>query len=146
MLRHTLLAAVVGMLSSGAALAQPTACPCVSSATRVNGGDIAALLRGNTVCAVLGTERWQEFHQVGGQLFEMGNVAGGELAGSWEVALLTRVRYNYGSGGSYDYAVCTEGSNVHFCGSPFSGRDIPNATLVPGRTNCPGAARPAASR
>lgn len=143
MLRNAILAGVLGVLSMSSALAQ-TPCPCNSGAgTRLTGpGEIANLLRGNTVCGILGTERWQEFHRAGGSLFEMGNVPNGEEVGTWDannVGGERRITYSYGTGGSggtYSYAVCQQATNVHFCGAMFGGRDILNATLVAGRNSC----------
>ena len=143
MLRNTILAGVLGIVSASSVLAQ-TACPCAGGGgTRLTGaGEIATLLRGNTVCGILGTERWQEFHRAGGALFEMGNVPNGEEVGTWDpnnVGGERRITYSYGAGGSggvYSYAVCQQGSNVHFCGAMFGGRDVTNATLVAGRNSC----------
>ncbi len=149
MLRNTILAGVLGIVSASSVLAQ-TACPCAGGGgTRLTGaGEIATLLRGNTVCGILDSERWQEFHRGGGgggsgPLFEMGNVPNGEEVGTWDANNTggqgRRITYSYGtagSGGTYHYAVCQQGSNVHFCGQMFGGRDITNATLVAGRNSC----------
>ncbi len=145
MLRNTILAGLFGAILSTAAVAQ-NACPCAGG-TQVTGvGAIGQLLRGKTACAVLGNERWQEFHQTGGALFELGNVTPlGEEVGTWDVVLVNRVRYSYGAGGAggvYDYNVCTEGASVHFCGSTLGGRNITNATLNDGRAACVVASKP----
>jgi hypothetical protein len=48
-----------------------------------------------------------------------------------------RVRYDYGTGGAYTYAVCREGaSTYHFCGSNFGGRNITNASIQAGQVGC----------
>jgi hypothetical protein len=146
MLRNTVLAGVLVLGFSGAAFAQ-SACPC-GGGTRVLGTDIVTLLAGKKVCAVLGSERWQEIHQgsatpAGGPLAETGS-GSPEVIGSWSVldvavgdGSTARVRYDYGSGGAYEYAVCTEGgSSVHFCGASFGGRNVTNASLVGAAASC----------
>jgi hypothetical protein len=152
MLRNTIVAGVLGLLAASSVLAQT--CPC-GGGTRLTGPiAIARVLGGNTVCAVLGSEQWQEFHQRlgggvgGGQLFEMGNVPNGELAGTWDTNN-DSITYSYGtagSGGVYSYAVCKDGANVNYCGLTVPGRNITNVVVVPGRSSCgfPSAAAPAA--
>ena len=147
MLRNTILAGVLGVLVSGSAFAQ-LACPC-GGGSRVTGNSLVTLLAGRTACAVLGSERWQEFHQgataAGGQLIDWKLGAPPELpeiVGSWSiVGDPARARYDYGTGGVYEYAVCLEGANsVHFCGAELGGRNITNAFLVNGQAGCTGLA------
>ncbi len=149
MLRNTILAAVVGFMAAGSAIAQP-ACPCAGG-NRVVGPALTNLLAGRTACAVLGTEKWQEFHQgataAGGNLIDWKLGAAPEppeVVGTWSIVGLgaggglPRARYDYGSGGAYEYAVCQEGGSVHFCGAALGGRNIVNAFMVNGQAACPG--------
>lgn len=134
MRRITLLAGILALGATGSALAQ-TACPCAGGTFQPR-ASIVNLLGGKTVCAVLGSEAWQEVHTgttaAGGQLADLkGTATAQEVVGSWSVVgtgANSRVRYNYGSGGTYDYAVCTEGTSVHFCGA----RNITNARVING--------------
>ncbi len=136
MLRKLMVAGLIGVAAAGSAVAQ-TACPCAGgSGVLLGQTQLAADLTGNTVCAVLGTERWQEWHD-GTSLFELGeNFASPDLVGSWSTTASGQVIYNYGSGGAYTYAVCKEGLNHHFCGASFGGRDVTNATVRPGKATC----------
>lgn len=156
MVRNTILAAVVGFMAVGTAVAQP-ACPCAGG-NRVIGPALTNLLAGRTACAVLGSEKWQEFHQgataAGGNLIDWKLGAAPEapeVVGTWSIVGLgaggglPRARYDYGSGGAFEYAVCQEGANtVHFCGAALGGRDITNAFMVNGQAGCPGFAAPSA--
>jgi hypothetical protein len=110
--------------------------------------EIGALLFGKTVCAKLGTDAWQEFHNgsaSGGRVidYKLGptdKVDPSKDMGSWSLPGGTganaRVTYNYGSGGSYSYEVCQSGASVHFCGARYGGRDIIGATLKTGQQSC----------
>lgn len=128
------------LLLGFAATAQAqVACPC-GGGTRMDATQINSTLNGNTVCAILGAERWQEWHN-GSAIFELGNnPPGGENVGTWSVAGTdandSTVTYNYGSGGSYPYSMCVEGAtppfSYHFCGAKI----ITNATVQPGQGGC----------
>ena len=108
------LIATLGL--AGQASAQlPALCPC--DASKIQRTDVAALVRGNTACAVRGSERWQEFHQPGGNLidYKLGPTSTtdpSEKVGTWLAGFASRltpqpnVTYNYGSGSTYAYAVC----------------------------------------
>ncbi|HRD86556.1 MAG TPA: hypothetical protein PLF63_15470 [Rubrivivax sp.] len=150
MLRNTLLAGLLGLAAAGTALAQIAACPCAGG-NRLLGANLGNALQGNTACAVLGNEQWQEFHQgtapAGGDLIDWklgtGSSQPPERVGSWSILGLgsdpggARVRYDYGTGGAYTYAVCREGaSTYHFCGSNFGGRNITNASIQAGQVGC----------
>lgn len=128
------------VLAMAAAGASAQNCSCQPSASRMNQTDLAAL-SGRTACAVLSTDRWQEFHNAGGSLVELGNTAGGETVGTWAIVgngANALVRYAYSGGGSYDYQVCQEGTGAvesrtyHFCGA----RNITNARLVASTGTC----------
>lgn len=129
---HLLAASLLAIGTAGTAVAQ-TACPCAGGTFQPR-ANIVTLLGGKTVCAVLGNEAWQEVHTgttaAGGTLSDLkGTATPQEVVGSWSVVgtgATSRVRYNYGTGGTYDYSVCTEGNAVHFCGT----RNITNARVI----------------
>lgn len=109
--------------------------------TSLNQTQISNLLNGNTVCAILGNERWQEWHS-GSSVLELGNDANGEVVGTWSTSgagASATVVYSYGTGGSggvYTYSVCQQGSNYDFCGAAFGGRDVTNALVKTGKGGC----------
>lgn len=133
---------VTGMvLALAAAGAAAQNCSCQSAASRMNQTALSQALTGRTACAVFSTDRWQEYHNAGGSLLELGNTVGGETVGSWSIVgtgANAMVRYTYTGGASYDYQVCEEGSGAvesrtyHFCGA----RNITNARLVAGTGAC----------
>ncbi len=106
------LVATLGLV--GGASAQ-TACPCGGGG--IQRADVALLVTGKTACAVRGNEKWQEFHQAGGSLIDYKLGPGSttdpsEKVGTWLAGVASRtnpqptVTYNYGSGGTYAYAIC----------------------------------------
>lgn len=138
---NSLMAGVVLVLATTGASAQN--CTCQSSATRMNQTDLSQALSGRTACAVLGSDRWQEFHNASGALVELGNTAGGDTVGNWSIVgtgANAVVRYSYNNGGgTYDYQMCKEGTGTtvesltyHFCGT----RNITNARLVASTGPC----------
>lgn len=144
MSRKTAAIGLMSLLMAATAGAQP-ACPCGGGTLVNNASDLSTLLGGKTVCAVLGAERWQEWHS-GSNIFELGNnFASPDLAGTWATSgagVNVIVTYTYAGGSSYRYNVCQEGGNVHFCGSSLGGRNITNAQLLAGKAAC---AAPAAA-
>lgn len=151
MMKQTLLAALLAL--TGAAQAQNN-CPCNGGVgtllTVATNPTLGATLAGKMACAAVGNERWQAWHS--------GTAAGGDLwdyklgpsdpvdpskkMGTYQIqfapqgakvstgATVDRVVYNYGAGGSYSYAVCRIGGNVHaLCGAASGGRDITNVIV-----------------
>lgn len=134
MLRNFITSSVLGLFVVTQAYA---VCPCTEQ-NRLNQTQIGSLLTGNTVCAILGNERWQEWHS-GANIMELGNNANGENVGTWSVSgqgANATVVYNYGTGGSYTYSVCQQGANYDFCGAAFGGRDVTNASVKTGKGGC----------
>ena len=136
MLRNVLIVCNLSLLVSGSVFAQ-VACSCAGG-ERLNDGQIVSALGGKTACAVLGTESWKEFHSgnsvAGGSLIETGRTPN-EGVGSWSVignGANATISYNYGSGGTYAYEVCTQGANIHFCGA----KNITNVTINNGQGGC----------
>jgi hypothetical protein len=126
----------IGVVMAGNAAAQ-NACPCAGG-NRLNQGQISTLLSGNTVCAVLGADRWQEWHN-GASIFELGeNFATPDLAGTWSIVGTgsnATVSYAYTGGSTWAYSVCQDGGSVHFC-TTGGGRNVTNATVRAGKASC----------
>jgi hypothetical protein len=134
---------------AGAALAQtPPPCPC--DASKIQRTDVATLVTGKTACAVRGSERWQEFHQSGGSLIDYKLGPGSttdpsEKVGTWLAGKASRtnplatVTYNYGSGGTYAYAVCAPNATTAgpflFCNISTNEKFDP-VTLKAGQVPC----------
>jgi hypothetical protein len=153
-LNSRFVAGLISVLAGGAAYAQG-ACPCGGAGTRLAEPALSTLLAGKTVCAKVGNEAWQEFHSgstaAGGQLIDYKRGPGhpvdpSEVVGSWSVVGSAgaktgwRVRYDYGSGGAYEYAVCQAGtalSPISFCGTGSTiSRNITGARLQTGQGPC----------
>lgn len=154
------LLALVGCALSGQAAAQTS---CAPTAPTTGGGRVAnnaatqaltTALRNNTVCASRGGERWQEYHTLGNRVIDYKQgpnhaVDPSEDVGSWTISgsnATTTVTYNYGTGGTYSYAVFRDSNSptsfYHFCGvsGPMSqsntGNNIVNATIRTGQVSC----------
>lgn len=136
-------------IAAGPVFAQQGNCPCAGG-TVLNATQIGQTLANQRVCATLVTgsvtERWAELHQSAGA----GASAGGnvvdykkgptdpvdpsKIMGTWSIVGPQSggplVRYNYGAGGTYDYTVCQQNGNLHFCGAAHGGRNITGATLA----------------
>ena len=133
---------VVGLLATGSLLlAGQAMAACTGNAMNVSG--ITTALSGNTVCAVRGKDKWQEYHAPGGGLidYKMGptdKVDPSKNVGSWSVTgnsagNQARVNYNYGSGGQYSYTVYSNGGGSYsFC----SGGEL-LVSVVSGQVKCP---------
>ncbi|MDL2336217.1 MAG: hypothetical protein QFE16_00095 [Pseudomonadota bacterium] len=134
---------------SGASAVQPVdvgqPCACGSGTVVNSPTDLASLLGNKTVCAsVSAKERWQELHggnTTGGGLltdYKRGpsdSVDKSKVVGSWSIVgngANTKVHYDYGAGGTYEYTVCQSGSTLNFCGA----RNITNATLSTSSPPC----------
>ncbi|MFU2485909.1 hypothetical protein [Thauera sp. WH-1] len=127
--------AVLGLVGAGQAHA---ACP---SNGQMNQTQLNSTFPGNTVCAVRGSDRWQEFHQAGGALIDWKMGPGHAVdptkqVGSWSVngtGASARMVYNYGSGGTYSYRVVDNGGGAYsFC----NGDEVHNATVRLGQQSC----------
>lgn len=129
------------------------ACPCTGGA-RLNETQLTNLLTtgdpngtgsaGATVCAIVGSDRWQEYHG-GSRVLELGDNSSGEDVGGWSIngsGNNAAVTYSYGtsgSGGIYTYSVCQAGPLYDFCSvsaSPGPGRDVTNASVKTGKGGC----------
>lgn len=103
---------------------------------------IANALSGKTVCATIGSQKWQEYHQAGGALIDYKKgpsdpVDPTKTVGSWSTSgtdASSRVTYNYGSGGSYSYEVHLSGGTYTLCG--VSGAPTLDVTLPSGQVSC----------
>ena len=114
---------------------------------------LGILLQGKTVCAVLGSDRWQEFHDGTspgpGALFDWKEgpnhpVDPRKQVGTWSIASVTvgnnvreQVTYSYTGGSSYTYRVCQVGSTYTFQQVSPDSTTITGATLLNGSVQCP---------
>ena len=140
---------IAAMGLAGQATAQtPATCPC--DASKIQRTDVATLVTGKTACATRGSERWQEFHQVGGSLidYKLGPTSTtdpSEKVGTWVAGAASRtnsqqtVTYNYGLGGTYAYAVCAANTTTTgpflFCNASTQEKFDP-VDLKPGQVPC----------
>lgn len=95
---------------------------------------------GNTVCATRGNDSWQEYHQAGGALIDWKRgpnhkVDPSKQVGTWSIhgtGSNARLRYNYGSAGTFSYRVYDNGGGSYsFC----DGGELP-VTVRSGQVAC----------
>jgi hypothetical protein len=133
------IALIASLLTAfvGAAQAQTTGCTCDTSATRTaDAAALTTLLSNKMVCASVGGEAWQEWHN-GGTLvdYKRGPADKSDpssTVGTYSVGSNNTVTYIYaGGGGSYTYDVCmVSSSNTYtFCGANWGGRNITGARI-----------------
>jgi hypothetical protein len=124
----------------GVAQAQTTGCTCDTSAARTaDATALTSLLSNKMVCASVGGEAWQEWHNgsSSGPLVDYKRGPGDRSdpsspVGTYTVNSNNTVTYNYaGGGGSYTYDVClVSTSNTYtFCGASHGGRNITGARV-----------------
>lgn len=112
--------------------------------TRIN--QLQDLLPGKTVCAVRGSDRWQEQHRAGGQLWDYKKgpsdpVDPSKQLGSWSIGgpANRQVTYTYtafGSPVSYTFEVHGPiGGLYNFCG--VGAQNVLGAALLNGAVACP---------
>lgn len=109
-----------------------------SSPTKISGSALTNLIPNKTVCAVLGAEKWQEWHSgssgsdnnlIDWKKGSSSTVDPSGPVGKWSTSS-QYVTYNYGTGGTFSYEVHgpsthTEGATYTFCGvSPAPTLDV----------------------
>jgi hypothetical protein len=150
MFNKTSTALLLSMALIGAAQGQT--CSCSGNGTKLGTAEIQALLSNKMVCASVGGEQWQEWHNgnAGGPLVDYKKGPGDQVdpsatVGSFSISSDT-VTYTYGSQ-SYQYEVCQTPSGTTFCGAPFGGRNITGAIVSgsPGLRSCNGVTPAAAT-
>ncbi len=140
MATKTSTALMLALLLGGLGTAQAQSCPCGGGTLLTSAAQVQALLSNAMVCASVGNEQWQEFHQGGTSgpvidykrgsdpvdpseqvgTFLISDTAAGGSAG---------VQYTYGTN-SYAYRVCQATGTVNFCGAALGGRDIIGARVA----------------
>jgi hypothetical protein len=113
---------------------------CASPATQVTGAALTNLISGNTVCAVQGSDKWQEQHRAGAQLWDYKKgpsdpVDPTKQVGTWSIAGDT-VTYAYTGGPSYTYSVYDDGGTYSFCTAPGGSIVVSGATFT-SSPSCP---------
>lgn len=93
---------------------------------------LQALLRGQTICAIRGSERWQEDHRAAGALWDYkkgpnDKVDPSKQVGTWDVTgrgTNTIVTYNYGEPPTYSFTVHQNSDGTYsFCNTQ-TGEDV----------------------
>jgi len=135
MKKHMFEAAMLALACCGASQAQTGgACSCDPNGQAYAAAELPALLDHRMVCASLGSDKWQEWHNGnnGGSLvdYKLGPgdpVDPSSVVGTYAYSGAT-VKYTYGAT-TYTYQVCKSGANFTFCGAPFGGLNITNAIV-----------------
>ena len=136
MLKKNVLIAGFALALCGAAQAQ-TACSCDAAAVRTaSQAALVGLLSQKMVCANVGGELWQEWHNgttaTGGPVvdYKLGSDPKDPSApvGTYVVGADNTVTYTYGSS-SYKYEVCAAAGFYSFCGAQYGGRNITGAKI-----------------
>ncbi len=136
MTKKIALAASLMMAFAGAAMAQTATCTCDGSAARTaDAAALTALLTNRMVCANVGGEVWQEWHNgtSSGPVVDYKQGPGdakdpSATVGSYTVNADNTVTYTYGAQ-SYNYDVCLAGSTYTYCGAAHGGRNITGARI-----------------
>jgi len=126
--------------------AQAQSCPCNGGVGTLlsSGTATQSVLANKMVCAQVGSERWQEWHNGGSsgpvvdyKLGPSNPVDPTSTVGSYAISADGTISYTYGSS-TFRYAVCQTGGTYAFCGASFGGRDILNAAVPAsaGLQNC----------
>ena len=105
---------------------------------------MSTLLQGNTICAALAPDRWQEYHATGGALFDWKRAPGHpvdprEQVGARSITSVTvgnntreQVTHGYTRGSSYRYRVCQVGATYTFRQVSAGSITITGATILGG--------------
>lgn len=96
------------------------------SGTALTASQLTLLLNSNMVCGSAGTDRWQEEHRAGGELWDFKKGPGDpvdpeERVGTWSVLsgghAAGLVNYVYSGGSTFSYTVYNDGGGTYsFCG------------------------------
>lgn len=113
-----------------------------SGGTQLKNGDVASAISGKTVCAILGSEQWQEYHASNFDLIDYKKgpsdpVDPTKTVGLWNTSgtgTNSVVTYDYGPGQVYSYEVHLNGTQYSLCG--VSGAPTLDVTLLPGQVPC----------
>ncbi|EGJ10134.1 MULTISPECIES: hypothetical protein [Rubrivivax] len=137
--------AVAGVLLLAAAAVSAQSCP--AGQTRLNQLQIRAQIAGNTLCAVSGGDRWQEFHQGGttntsGALIDYKKgpndpVDPSTPVGTWSLTdrgSNTLLVHNYGPSATYSWAVCRANGGTYTLVSDQA--TITSVTVKEGQSGC----------
>lgn len=131
---------LIASASSGTVLAQ-TSC---AAGQRLNQTQLSNTFTGNTLCAQRGSDKWQEQHRAGAQLwdYKLGTVAMDptKQVGTWAISgegANAVLRHTYG-GPNYDWAVCGPGGvgTGYTLISTGTAGTISGAQVKSGATSC----------
>ena len=149
MIDKTIVLAALTLALGGTAQSQTCICN-GGSGTQLNTvAAVQAVLANKMVCAAVGADQWQEWHNGGANGpvmdYKMGPghpVDPSSAVGTYRVVDLAAnptisrtqrgvgaaVAYTYGAN-TYTYGVCQTGATYAFCGAAFGGRDITAARV-----------------
>ena len=152
MKRFTMAAlSLLGAMAAGSGVAQTFQCPAgtarVISGTPANPnngtGDFTSFITGATICAVRGTDRWQEFHRSDGKLIDWKRGANDAVDPTKEVGLWksvtgadAAVTHTYGIT-SFVWAICQVGTGLTYTLVSPTGGTVTGATIRAGQVACP---------
>ena len=112
--------------------------------SRVSGANLTKLIEGNTVCATRGSERWQEQHRAGGQLWDYKRgptdpIDPTKQVGTWSISMAMggTVTYSYTGGPNFTYSVHDEGGGASYSFCSGGTEIVTGATFLSGSTSCP---------
>ena len=149
MIKKTIVLAAFALTLSTAAQSQTCICNGGSGTQLTTVAAVQAVLANKMVCAAVGVEQWQEWHNgvTSGPVVDykmgpghpvdppsaVGTYQVVDLAASPRISRAQRaagaaVAYTYGAK-TYTYGVCQTGATYAFCGAAFGGRDIMGARV-----------------
>ena len=108
-----------------------------------NAASITQDVAGQMVCATSGSDKWQEEHRSGGELWDYklgptSTVDPTEKVGNWSIdSTNNQITHSYGAGGSYTYYVWKQGNNYCFSTSNSSAAAGIQATIKAMGSACP---------
>ncbi|MGC1818828.1 MAG: hypothetical protein WA900_14375 [Casimicrobiaceae bacterium] len=109
--------------------------------------NIGSVLTGNTVCATLGSDKWQEYHQTGGNLYDYKKGPSDPVdpttqVGTWGISgngSNSVISYTYGST-TYTYSFCGLPAGGPYTSYNFqpntTGSLVTGATVHAGQVGC----------
>jgi len=117
------------------------AAPNCTNPNRVTGSALTTLVSGNTVCATVGTDKWQEQHRSGAQLWDYKKGASDPVdpskqVGTWGIGA-NSVTHSYTGGPSYTYTIHDEGGGASYSFCSSGSVVVSGATFKPGNSSCP---------
>lgn len=135
---------ILGLLLLGVVGHATAQVACPAGSTRVMA--VGPLVAGNTLCAVRGSDRWQEQHRGSGSNGELWDYKLGpgnpvdptKVVGTWSATngANSSLTHTYTGGSSFSWLVCQVGTTYTLVSTGTAGT-ITGATVLAGQTSCP---------